>query len=75
MRDMKAVGRRCTKAVAMSTPVPKCLLRKRNWCGTGNFGKRLAMMGNEHAGDESDWSGQAEGMCQCQRTGCAYEKY
>lgn len=50
VRDSKAVGSRCTKAVAMSTPVPKWRERKRNWCGTGIFGKRLTMMGKEHAG-------------------------
>lgn len=49
MREMKAVGRRCTKAVAIKTPVPKCLERKRNWWGTGNRGKRLATMGKEQA--------------------------
>lgn len=49
VRDSNAVGRRCTKAVAMSTPVPKCRDRKRNWWGTGTPGKRLTMTGNEHA--------------------------
>lgn len=33
----------------MSTPVPKCLLRKRNLCGIGRLGKRRAMMGKEQA--------------------------
>lgn len=38
------------KAVAMRTPVPKCLDRKRNLCGMGSFGKRRAITGKEHAG-------------------------
>jgi hypothetical protein len=50
VREMNAVGRRWTKAVAMSTPVPKCRERKRNWCGTGKRGKRFAAMGKAHAG-------------------------
>ena len=49
MRETKAVGRRCTNAVAMRTPVPKCRDRKINRCGIGSLGKRLAMIGNEHA--------------------------
>lgn len=49
MREVYAVGKRCTKAVAISTPVPKCFERKRNWCGTGNFGNRFAAMGNAQA--------------------------
>ena len=36
-------------AVAIKTPVPKCLERKRNRCGMGRSGKRRAMTGNEHA--------------------------
>jgi len=47
--DSKAVGSRWTKAVAMRTPVPKCLDMKRNWCGTGMEGKRLTTMGKEQA--------------------------
>lgn len=31
VRETKAVGRRCTNAVAMRTPVPKCRDRKRKW--------------------------------------------
>lgn len=37
------------KAVAMRTPVPKCLERKRKRCGMGSFGNRRAITGNEHA--------------------------
>src|ERR1700677_864472 len=51
--DTNAVGSRWTKAVAMRTPVPKCLLRKRNRCGMGRSGKRRAMIGKEHAGKVS----------------------
>lgn len=47
--EMKAVGRRCMKAVAMSTPVPKCLETKRYRCGIGRDGKRLATTGKAHA--------------------------
>lgn len=49
VRDIYAVGNRCTKAVAMRTPVPKCFDKKRKRCGTGKFGKRLAAMGNAQA--------------------------
>lgn len=31
VNDMYAVGNRCTKAVAMRTPVPKWRERKMNW--------------------------------------------
>jgi hypothetical protein len=62
VREEKAVGRRCTKAVAIRTPVPKCLEMKRNWCGTGNRGKRFATMGKEHAGqDQHDQAARFEG--------------
>ena len=44
-----AVGRRCTNAVAMSTPVPKCLLMKSAWFGTGSRGNRRIMRGKEQA--------------------------
>lgn len=37
------------KAVAMRTPVPKCLDRKRKRCGIGSLGNRRAMTGKEHA--------------------------
>src|SRR2546421_1457764 len=47
--DTKAVGRRCTNAVARRTPVPKCLERKRKRCGIGRPGKRRAIIGKEHA--------------------------
>jgi hypothetical protein len=47
-----AVGRRCTKAVAMSTPVPKWREIKSAWLGIGSVGKRRTMMGNEHAAVE-----------------------
>lgn len=47
--EMKAVGRRCMKAVAMRTPVPKCLERKMTRCGMGSDGKRLAITGKAHA--------------------------
>jgi len=30
VKELKAVGKRWTKAVAIRTPVPKCLDRKRN---------------------------------------------
>jgi hypothetical protein len=43
------VGSRWTNAVAIRTPVPKCLERKRKRCGIGSLGKRLAMIGKEHA--------------------------
>lgn len=36
-------------AVAMRTPVPKCLERKRKRRGMGSLGKRRAMTGKEHA--------------------------
>lgn len=49
MSDWNAVGRRWTKAVAMRTPVPKCLERNRNRDGTGMLGKRRTTMGKEHA--------------------------
>ena len=48
--DTKAVGSKWTNAVAISTPVPKCLLRNRNLWGIGRLGKRRAMIGKEHAG-------------------------
>jgi hypothetical protein len=47
--ETNAVGRRWMKAVAIRTPVPKCLERKRNRWGIGSLGKRRAMIGNEHA--------------------------
>ena len=47
--ETNAVGRRCTNAVAIRTPVPKCLERKRKRCGIGRLGKRRAMIGKEHA--------------------------
>ena len=34
--DWKAVGRRCTKAVAIRTPVPKCLQKKNTFGGIFN---------------------------------------
>lgn len=34
MRDTNAVGRRCTKAVAIKTPVPKCCEMKMNLAAT-----------------------------------------
>lgn len=37
------------KAVAMRTPVPKCLDRKRKRCGMGSRGNRRAITGKEHA--------------------------
>jgi hypothetical protein len=49
VRDMYAVGKRWTNAVAISTPVPKCLDMKRKRCGTGSLGKRRAIIGNAHA--------------------------
>jgi len=50
VREMYAVGKRWTKAVAIRTPVPKWRERKRKWWGTGRRGKRRTMMGKEHAG-------------------------
>lgn len=47
---MNAVGRRWINAVAMRTPVPKCLDRKMNRCGIGREGNRLAITGKAHAG-------------------------
>jgi len=49
VKETKAVGRRWQNAVAMSTPVPKCLERKRKRWGIGSEGKRRAVMGNAHA--------------------------
>lgn len=46
---VKAVGNRCTKAVAMSTPVPKWRIAKKNGAGIRSPGKLTANMGNAHA--------------------------
>jgi hypothetical protein len=52
--DTYAVGNKCTNAVAMRTPVPKCLERNRNWRGMGNEGNRFAAIGNAQARMISD---------------------
>jgi len=44
-----AVGRRCTNAVAIKTPVPKWRERKRVRFGTGKLGNRRARSGKEQA--------------------------
>ena|SRR5947207_2326372 len=49
VRAMYAVGKRWTKAVAMSTPVPKCREMKRMRCGMGSLGNRRATIGKAHA--------------------------
>lgn len=36
----------------MSTPVPKCRLKKRKRCGMGKEGKRFAIMGKAQAKTE-----------------------
>lgn len=47
---MKAVGRRCTKAVAISTPVPKCCDIKMNLFGPAlSLEVRRDIRGNPHA--------------------------
>lgn len=43
------MGSRCTNAVAINTPVPKCLDMKRNRRGIGRRGKRRARTGKEQA--------------------------
>lgn len=53
VRETNAVGKRCTNAVAIKTPVPKCLERKRKRRGTRRPGNRRARTGNEHAGREA----------------------
>jgi hypothetical protein len=52
VNDTNAVGRRWTKAVAINTPVPKCLEMKRNRRGIGRPGNRRARTGNEQAAVE-----------------------
>jgi len=46
---MKAVGRRWTKAVAINTPVPKCLAEKRKEAGILRRGNLMTRIGNAHA--------------------------
>jgi hypothetical protein len=68
VRDSKAVGRRCTKAVAIRTPVPKCRDTNKNWWGTGIEGKRLTTMGKEQAAivrSASHSEGAPSGMYTC----------
>src|SRR5690606_17300665 len=48
-REMKAVGTRWTKAVAIKTPVPKCRAKKRKVGGMRRRGNRLHMSGKLHA--------------------------
>lgn len=48
-RRVKAVGSRCTKAVAMSTPVPKWRIAKKKGAGIRSPGKLTANIGNAHA--------------------------
>lgn len=48
-REMNAVGSRCTNAVAMSTPVPKCRSTNSTEGGIRSEGKRLARRGKAHA--------------------------
>lgn len=75
MRDSKAVGSRWTKAVAISTPVPKCRERKRKWWGTGNRGKRLTTIGKEHAGrDELCVGNEVHAGTLTRRTQREYQK-
>jgi hypothetical protein len=52
VRLTKAVGRRCTNAVAIKTPVPKCRLIKMAWLGTGSRGNRRTITGKEQASVE-----------------------
>lgn len=49
VKELNAVGSKWTKAVAINTPVPKCLEMKRKWRGMGSRGNRRAKIGNEHA--------------------------
>lgn len=49
VRETNAVGSKWTKAVAIKTPVPKCLEMKRKRRGIGRRGNRRARTGNEHA--------------------------
>lgn len=49
MRFTYAVGRRCTNAVAIKTPVPKWRERKSVRFGTGRLGNRRARSGKEQA--------------------------
>ena len=46
---MNAVGSRCTKAVAMRTPVPKWLTKNKNEGGIRRRGNRVARIGNAQA--------------------------
>lgn len=50
---MKAVGTRCTKAVAIKTPVPKCRAKKRKVGGMRRRGNRLHISGKLHAAKET----------------------
>jgi hypothetical protein len=51
--------------VAIRTPVPKCLEKKRKCRGMGNPGNRRARIGNEHA-MSGDVSHEVSGIsCKC----------
>ena len=53
VREMNAVGNKCTKAVAMSTPVPKCRTRNNVKGGIRSFGTFTTMIGRTHAVKET----------------------
>jgi len=52
-RFPKATGSKCTKAVAMSTPVPKCLHIKNAFCGTFNHETFFAATGKPAPNSEA----------------------
>jgi hypothetical protein len=49
VRETKAVGNKCTNAVAISTPVPKCRKAKRAFEGMRSCGILRATMGKAQA--------------------------
>jgi hypothetical protein len=53
VRERKAVGRRCTNAVAIKTPVPKCRTTKRNVGGILKRGNLTTIRGKAQAVPET----------------------
>lgn len=53
IKDINAVGIRCTNAVAMRTPVPKCLKPKCALAGIRSCGTLSAIIGSAHAPAET----------------------
>ena len=53
LSDKNAVGRRCTKAVAIRTPVPKCFALKRKDAGIRRRGNLMTRIGKAQAVDET----------------------